>query len=289
MTGQHLRYLQLMDFRGITVLISLVSFMLTCLIAVTLTRKLFLKGNDKQGSWLPAFYSYYSSLFFVIVLFMPVINGSYVGWAILRYNIYAFYLALFNYGFIICFFLSERTATRRVFDKVMVVVVIVMSGYSSVHVINNRIGKGISAVVNYYPAWVACIDEFAEENDLRYGVAEYWYAKMTTMFSENDVRLYTVHHDMAIWYHVMNRNWYYKNRKGVHANPEFRFVVANSLDSASIAKYYGKPLQEYRCEGNLRILEYPEFVFDPSTRRSFFPDKAEQQDSQPLHYPVQER
>ena len=278
MTGQHLRYLELMDFRGVTVLLSLVSFILTAVIAGMHVRKIYRVkregGHYKELTG--AFHTIFSSLFFLIVLFMPVINGSYVGWAILRYNIYAFYLALFNYSYIAFYFISKRSEAARVFNRTVLVIVIAMSGFTFYHAANTGIFNGISLLLNYYPGFVECTDEFARENDLKYGVAGYWYAKMTTMFSKNGVRLYTVHPDMAIWYHVMNRNWYYKNGKGAHACPEFRFVVAGSLDSAAIENYLGEPLKEHLCKGSEKILEFPEFVFDPVTRRPFYPSEKEQ-------------
>ena len=273
MTGQHMRYLELMDFRGITVVLSVVSFIITVVIAAGLIRKFHKgkrEGRQNEGFTM-AFHALFSSLFFPVVLFMPVINGSYAGWAILRYNIYVFYLALFNYSFIAFYLIRQMRGAERVFNRAVLVMVIAMSGFTLYHTVRTDIKGGITSLLDHYPGFVACIDEFAAENSLEYGVAGYWYAKTTTMFSKKGVRLYTVHPDMAIWYHVMNRNWYYTGGRGAHASPEFRFVVSGSLDSTSIMTILGEPLREHICDGSVKIMIFPEFLFDPLTRRPFFP------------------
>jgi hypothetical protein len=280
MTGQHLRYLYLMDFRGVTVLLSLISFIVLCFIALIHSREVFIKHNRGYEKLTETFYVYFCCLFFLIVLFMPVINGSYVGWALLRYNIYVFYLSLFNYAYIFNF-LFRRETSVKIFSLFATAMVTIMAGFTLYHAKITEIGKGLSSVINHYPEYIECIDEFAESRGLTYGVAGYWHAKMITMFSRKNVRLYTVHENMNIWYHVTNSNWYYKNGRGAHANPEFRFVILNSLESDAI-KSLGEPVFEHQCtppwiagretSENLRINEYPEFLFDPATRRLFFPD-----------------
>lgn len=275
MTGQHFRYLYLMDFRGITVLLSMISFIAMIIVAVLLARDVF-KKKEKEKQ-IEAFYACFSCFFFVIVLFMPVINGSYVSWAMLRYNIYVLFLALFNYAFIFHYVLYGRRQAKTFVPIVATGISVMMAVYTLYHANRADIGEGLSAMLNHYPDYVECIDEFADSRGLQYGVAGYWYAKMTTMFSRKNVRLYTVHHDMAIWYHVSNRNWYYKNGKGAHASPEFKFVVLNSLDSAAVGISLGEPLEVFSCEEDLKVLEFPEFEFDPVTRRTINSETAENQ------------
>jgi hypothetical protein len=271
MTAQHLRYLYLMDFRGITVLLSLVSFIALCIIAVIHARDIFKRQNRSHERLVEAMYVYFSCLFFLIVLFMPVINGSYVSWALLRYNIYVFYLALFNYAYIFHFLLNKENRAYG-FNFITTTITVLIAGFSLYHAKNADIGKGLLRVLNHYPGYVECVDEFAESRGLQYGVAGYWDAKMTTMFSRKNVRLYTVHENMSIWYHVTNRNWYYKNGRGNHANPEFRFVIMNSLENESVYNSLGEPLLEHHCGGDVRINEYPEFLFNPSTRTPYYPE-----------------
>ena len=74
---------------------------------------------------------------------------------------------------------------------------------------------------------------------------------------------------MAIWYQVMNRNWYYKGGKGRYAEPEFRFVLTNKLHPEAISQYLGDPLQSYDYLNYLNIQTFPAFCFDKQTRLPF--------------------
>jgi hypothetical protein len=269
MSGQHGRYLQLMDLRGVIVLLSLISFLVTCLIAIRETAGLLRSRTKDQESWLQAFYVCFFCAFFLIVLFMPVINGSYVGWAILRYNVQVFYLAIFNYAFLFWYFFEKQVPAGRHFRLAAKVVTAFALAGTLVYGAAQPIKKGLSSFLNYYPDYVESVDAFSRETGLQYGVAEYWYAKKITMFSRNEVRLYTVHPDMAIWYHVMNRNWYYKGGKGRYAVPEFRFVLTNKLHPEAISQYLGEPLQSHDYIGYLNIQTFPAFCFDKQTRRPF--------------------
>jgi hypothetical protein len=264
-----------MEFRGVTVLLSLISFVLMCILAWVRTRELFFTEKI-TAKWAGVFYLYFYCLFFIIVLLMPVINGSYSGWALLRYNIYVFYLSLFNYSFIFHFLFTRKENLRNVFKYVFLSAVMLISGFTVRYSVNSGIVKGLTSLVGYYPDYVECIDEFAKERNIQYGVGGYWHAKMTTMFSRNNVRVYTVHENIAIWYHVTNKNWYYRQGKGLYAEPEFRFVLASSLDSAAISSSLGMPEWEHSCNDDFRVLGFKEFRFDPVTRQAYFPESADQ-------------
>ncbi|MFW5793517.1 MAG: hypothetical protein ACOCWC_04470 [Bacteroidota bacterium] len=266
MASQHLRYVYLMDFRGIIVILSLISFFLMGYVGINYLHRLFIM-KEKGYNWLKAFFVFYFIAFFLIVLFMPVINGSYVGVAILRYNIHVFYFALFNYVFLAYYFIRDNKKSGSFIFKYLVTVgMIIIISYTLYYPLKsiNRISP--STYFNYYPDYIACADKIALENNLKYGVSEYWLAKKITMFSKQDLRVYTVYPNMKIWYHVMNRNWYYKNGKGKYGNPEFRFVIPNSLNEAAIIKQLGKPLEKLDCSGTFKMWKYPEFGFDRKTR-----------------------
>jgi hypothetical protein len=269
MAGQHFRYLYLMDFRGITVLLSLVSFILMSIIAIILVRDVF-RAKQKEMP-VEAFYACFSTVFFIVVLFMPVINGSYVSWAMLRYNTFVFYLALFNYAFILHIVSSRAHAVKPVLTWMAVGISVLATLFTLHRAVQTDFGTGLSAMLGHYPGYVECIDEFAGNSGFQYGISDYWYAKTTTMFSRQGVRLYTVYRDMGVWAHGSNRNWYYKNGKGAHGNPEFRFVLMDSLHTSAVGSSLGEPLRVFNCEQGLTIYVYPEFLFDRTTRRSYFP------------------
>jgi hypothetical protein len=269
MAGQHGRYLQLMDLRGILVALSLISFFAMCVIAVQrigISWKKPLMAENKE-----AFYILFFILFFLIVLFTPIINGSYVGWAILRYNVHVFYLSLFNFVFI-AYYLSSRKIANTIIKLTAVGVALVFAGYAVLTIYRNDVKTNLTNFVNYYPETVRCIDEFGLAHGVQYGIAEYWYAKRTTMFSKNNMRVYTVFPDVKPWYHVMNQNWYFKDGKGKYGNPEFRFVVTNALDREKIINTFGQPELTYECmPAEVNIALYPDFEFDRATRSPYIP------------------
>ncbi|MBS4059363.1 MAG: hypothetical protein KG029_03090 [Bacteroidetes bacterium] len=267
MFSQHLRYIYLMDFRGIIVILSTISFFIILRIAIKYFLRVCIR-QEKDFNLPKVFFSFFFVAFFLIVLFMPVINGSYVGWAILRYNVYVFYFALFSYTFIIYYYINKnKHYGKRIFIYFFLVFFGVIDTYTIFYSTKHSIREGHSEYFNYYPEYVECADKISKEHNLQYGVAEYWLAKKISMFSKNDLRVYTVHSNAAIWYHVMNKNWYYKTGKGKYGNPEFKFVISNSLNHDSIRKHMGEPINIFDCSGTLKVWEYPEFQFDKSTRR----------------------
>lgn len=267
MASQHFKYVYLLDFRGIIVLLSLSSFVITSYIAITYLNKIFGK-KSRNYNWIKAFYVFFFCAFFIIVLFMPVINGSYLGIAVLRYNIHVFYLAMFNWAFIVSYFIKNKKRVGHVvFKFAFIIFLSITLIYTILFPLRSNVKFTNSEFYNYYPEYIECADNLAEKNNLKYGVAEYWLAKKITMFSKQDLRVYTVFSDMKIWYHVMNRNWYYKRGKGKHGHPEFTFVIPNSLNKKSIIEHLGEPEQILDCSGTFKIWQYPEFEFDPDTRR----------------------
>jgi hypothetical protein len=266
MASQHLRYMYLMDFRGIVSLLSIISFALTCYISYKYLYRIYYR-KDKEYNWVKAFFAFFACAFFVIVLFTPVINGSYIGTAIMRYNVHVFYFALFSYTFIVYYFLrSSKKHGHRLFKYVFLVGFSTIVLYTIYFPFKSSTKLSTSTYFNYYPEYIECADKIAKEHNLQYGVAEYWLAKKITMFSKQNLRVYTVFHDTKIWYHVMNRNWYYKSGKGKHGNPEFRFIIPLSLNEEIIKQSFGEPLQVLDCSGSFKMWEYPEFEFDKTTR-----------------------
>jgi len=265
MIGQYKYYLSSVDYRSLIVLLTVFSFFILTYILIIQLRKIIKQTGIDIQFFQETGYVLFSVVFSVIVLFTPVINGTYYSPAILRYNIYFIYLGIFNYAYIF-FYFSKNKIFRLVFNPVILIVSVYLMVYTISYIKNHNIKKGMADFLNYYPEIVRCVDEMAEKHNLRYGVAHYWNAKLITMFSRKDVRVYTVHHDMAIWYHVTNQNWYYKNGKGRYGEPEFNFVITNDLDTLAIRNVLDKPEKDLRC-GDIKILKFREYQFDRNTRK----------------------
>ncbi len=267
MRDQHLGYLQAVDFRSLILVLSLLSFGCMFVLGVSYFLKILRNIPFRPAERTQASYTLYFCLFFMVVLFTPVINGSYVGPAILRYNIHVFYLAVFNLGFIASFVCSNP-ARQKIFKSLVGAAMVLCIAFGVHFMATKGVGKGLDRFINHYPNAARCLDQLAEAQGFQYGISAYWQAKQITMFSKKGVRVYHVYHDTAIWYHVTNQNWYYQGGKGVHADPEFRFVVLNGLEEEAVLKELGPPAQIHQCPGSLKVYEYPPFEFaDPRSRR----------------------
>jgi hypothetical protein len=257
---QHIFYISKFDFRGIINLLFLCSFITHIILLIKNLIKAF-KGKEFNRNEFTYLLIFTSFLFFTLIA--PIINGSYVSQAIFRYNIYSLYAGVFSIGFLLYKF--------RIPFNYLKIVLVIMLFVESVFIIskvkNQDIINGLSNFLNYYPEEVQYIDQLAKENNLKYGVADYWNAKHTTMFSRQNVRVYTVLNDVAAWYHVTNQNWFYKEGKGDYGNPEFTFIITQRLNKENISKQLGNPIDTLYCANGLEIFVFPEFEFDKKTRK----------------------
>ena len=95
------------------------------------------------------------------------------------------------------------------------------------------------------------------------------------MFSKENVRLYSIYENVRAYYQVMNQNWYYSDGKGKHGNPQFRFVLTTptTIDADALKEQLGDPLLVYDCPGRIELKLFPEFAFDPISRRPYIKDE----------------
>jgi len=198
-----------------------------------------------------------------IVWLTPILNGSYVSPAILRFNIHAYYMAVLCVGYIVFLLISSKKYIAIISYSLMVGAAVL--GFALW--ILNAESYSLSTVTSYYPKRVEAIDDFVRETGVKYGISEYWSAKSSTMLSEEGARIYHVHPNLRIWYHVTNKNWYYKGGRGKHGNPSFEMIVMNGFDSTRVANILGPPLLVKKYpEANVEIWQVREFEFDPQTQ-----------------------
>jgi len=266
MTGQHLTYLRSFDFRSLTVILSILSFLITLVFTFRYLRNFFRQRSLPEEDLLPALYLTFSLVFWVVVLATPVINGSYVGYAILRYNIYAIYLSLFNYGML--FHLWKKQRGWRFSPRPEKAVLITLFVFALLPGVRPLFSGGLKKITRHYPAIAKEMDELAAKEDLHYGLATYWHAKYITMFSSRGLRIYTVFEDLKPWYHVTNEHWYHPGGKGRYGNPAFTFVMMDGMDTLSVKEKLGPPLRTLPFRGS-SIALFPPFCFDEQKKPVF--------------------
>jgi hypothetical protein len=129
--------------------------------------------------------------------------------------------------------------------------------------------EGIRKYVHYYPEKSRILDQLKDEHGLKYGIAGYWHAKQATIFSHHDVRVYAVFdEDLKPFYHVTNENWYHDGGKGVHANPVFNFLFADSRYNTSdkLIEVFGNRLDTIYAKHETIVIKLPDFKIDRRTR-----------------------
>jgi hypothetical protein len=225
---------------------------------------IFKKGNKLADNSLEKILITLFTAYISIVALTPVVNGTFGGLAHIRFNYYAFCIGL-SFFVVLYYLFSRKSGTwLRVTDYLTILLLgIAIVGMVRIEAGNNTL-KGLKNFANYYPEQVEKIDILAKEHHLKYGVGTYWQAKFTTMFSKEDVRIYTVLKQFKPWKHVTNQNWYLKSGKGRHGEPEFNFILLNDLELEG-------PFYDTLCMNcdtlaldDILILKTPAFGFDQS-------------------------
>jgi len=261
---QHLFYISNLGFKGIIDILFIISIITHFILLIQNLLKAF-KGKEHNRFELIYLLVFTSFLF--VTLFAPIINGSYVSQAILRYNIYSLYAGVFSIGYLIYKIYSSYKLSLNYLTILLVILIVTETTFIIKKISGQNIIKELSEFMNYYPEKVKCIDDFSQKYNLKYGIAEYWDAKQITMLSKQNIRVYTVFDNLGAWYHVTNQNWFYKNGKGKYANPEFNFVLTEKINKKDLIKNLGIPIDTLHCANGTEIYLYPEFEFNKKTRK----------------------
>jgi len=195
-----------------------------------------------------SYYILFSTLFTLLMIAAPLLNGNYTGIDCFRYNIYPYYLGILNFP---VFILRSKLWLNRV----SVLGIPVLMGYYIILIINSFSITRFKAYSDYYPDRVKSIDRIARKEGLLKGVGNYWDAKHTTMFSKQNVRVYSVHSNLAKYYHVANENWFNSD------TAIFNFVIDHDIDHAAIREVFHLDTIRY-IFSSTGIIKVPEFIYE---------------------------
>ncbi len=234
--SQHYNYIKDLRLQGF---ISIIAIFNIIFLPVLIVKKYKIKSFDTQNNLKQIEIVFFSLMFFsiVITLFSPALNGYYLGEALLRYNIYSFYLSVFNLVVFLYLVFREKVRYVNIFSFILFALYggIILKNFSEKDVI-----KKVAEVASFYPEKVKSTDEFAAKNNLKYGLAQYWDAKYITLFSKENIRVYTViDENLNPWFHVMNKNWYFDYEKGKYNKPVFDFIVTDKYNTDKLNENFG--------------------------------------------------
>jgi hypothetical protein len=204
--NQMLQYAQNPSFRGICVIFTFASVFV---VAFYFFRRR--RSNTNDQKILSIFYI----LFVFSVIGAPIINGNYSGIDTLRYNVAPFFFASVPFALFIAMMVKGRN--NMLTKSISLVFILFLFGIT----VSKVSLSGLSNYVDFYPYKVAEIDSVAKKYNLKRGVAEYWTAKKITMFSRNNVKVYSVYENLNIQELGANIHWFW--------DKEFDFIVANKL------------------------------------------------------------
>jgi hypothetical protein len=203
-----------------------------------------------------AFYLLFSIIFIPAVLLMPVLTGTFTGLSIMRYNIGAFFMAMLNLGFLAGYFIqSKKFKSRHVssFKGVFIALLLTMFGIG----LSKISSEGLDRFFNYYPDYVRELDEIAEEENLQYGLASFWYAKPITAFSRQGLKVYHAFDELIPYVHVTSLEYYTRD------DHVFNFVVMSTINNKEAWKEYLDPEVEVKMmsKGKTEVMILPPFKF----------------------------
>jgi len=269
---QHLDFVVRHDVRAFITLSLLISTLLFIIWIFKIYKKTNKFTDFRDINIFELFFVIMMTVSVIITVFTPIINGYYVGTACIRYIMFAHYLAIFNLLF--TFHLFFREQSLRIINYLSVIFVFINLLSIVYAVINLPVKDNLKKVVNYYPERVGILDDFSKKHHLQYGLAGYWDAKLSTMFSKNNQRVYTVlDGKLTIWYHVMNHNWYYDYDKGKFNKPVFKYVILDSLEYKKLKKILPvRTIDSIQYEGSTYIYHIQNFKIDKKTKKPYLPE-----------------
>jgi hypothetical protein len=221
--------------------------------------------EQEQGSELILLLLVYT----LAVLFTPVVNGSYLGPAHVRYNFPGLLMGFVGFIHLCMKWIKgwrfHLTATRGAIAIFSLFILGVITGTF----IRHNVAGGIRSFTGYYPERAALLDSLKGTRGLEYGLAGYWAAKPATLFSREGTRVYPIYdRELKPNYHVTNENWFHNGGKGVHADPVFNFICVDTtkIDASLLGRIFGGRLDTVGIYYDEYIIKLPPFRIDRATR-----------------------
>lgn len=198
-------------------------------------------------------------LFFPIVLFAPVLNGSFDGVDSIRYDYSVFVLALLTAGPLLANALGRRS--------MLLWACLSVATLSTSLMLMATGARTYEDVVHYRPERVKAMDLLAERHGLKNGIAGYWDAKTMTMFSSQGLKVLPVFADLSIYIHVNRERMFYENVTGDGKPVMFSFAVIRDDDEGRSMDQALRGDRSTYEEGPVRIVVTAPFAYARETRK----------------------
>ncbi len=135
----------------------------------------------------------------------------------------------------------NRAFPRRVLGQLGIVSLLILFA------VLVSIGKGPNRLHRYVPDYIPTLDRIAKERGLTQGVAYYWTARDVNLFSQSDLRVFSVNPDFTYFDWMNNRDWVSApfDEHEVPPQPEFVILSPREIYTRETAvHFFGEPAEE---------------------------------------------
>jgi len=266
-------FLKAMDIRSVIALICIISFITTSIILFTKLVKYFKSQEIEKSEFLEFTYLLFVVVQAIAIYNGPPLNGVYLDYSILRYNIYVFFLLVLNSGYLLYKLSLIKKLTKKVYVfSVLITIMISLMGLRAMIITNFR--EGSKQLFGYYPRYVKNLDEMCFRHNLKYGLSAYWEALYLNMMSKKDVRVYQAYGDLNPYPHITNLNWYFGTIDGKTPAPVFKFFIPDNLVDSLVYKRFEGHILDTLKEGETTIVRTDPFTINRYTLNlNFLTDK----------------
>lgn len=260
MLNYHFHFINARNVGSVIFILCIISFILSVVICI---RKLANYFKEDEISNYELTELAYLLLFVsqVIVLYnTPAITGIFNHVDLIRYNVYVFYILIFNYAYLFYKLVLQFRFIKRPY-LFPAAILIFFSFICMMSYTRTNMKQGADNLFRYYPDYVKKVDELCRQHHLKYGLADFWLAKPITMFSKNNLRVYQVYNDGCPYPHVVNLNWYYGTADGKTPPPVFEFVMMNNLVDSLVYKKLENHIIDTLINDDVVLVKVSPFIF----------------------------
>jgi hypothetical protein len=272
MFQQQFAYLKSNDIRIIIIPLCIISFLSSLIILINKLVAFFKVGTVEKSELLEIIYLIFIVVQTVVIYNGPALNGSYIDKSILRYNVYAFFINILNFGY-----LFHRLSLINYFSKTVyifsVLTIICFSIVGIIEISKIKLKEGAVKLFSYYPDDVKNIDDLCIKHNLKYGLADYWTARKATMLSRHNVRIYQTYSSLSPQLHVVNRNWYCGSKDGKTISPAFQFVIPDNMNDSIVFKKLLNHILDTLKEGSITMIQTDPFTLSRESLKPVFINK----------------
>lgn len=189
--------------------------------------------------------------FFLMCLISNIGSVAILGKAISRRLIPSLFIPLFfGWPFLIGSIKRLRSFLAHVHAMNLLVggVLVLVIGLNLHPVLKNF--PALAGLADFYPEFVACVDEQTRKYQIKNGLSQYWFAKQLSLLSKNELHVVQVCHGerspIVPEHWINNFNWYHK---------KFEFIITEELPDSprniytdAMIRYFGFPAHVFVCD-----------------------------------------